>query len=40
MTFQPFVHNIQIGVGVGMLASCIRKQNQVHGDTVLVQPYQ
>ena len=23
---------------MGMLAACIRKQNQVNGDTVLVQP--
>ena len=37
MAFQPFVHNIQIGVGVGMFTACIRKQDQVNRDMVLVQ---
>ena len=35
---QPAIHDIQIGVGMGMLAARIRKQDQVNGDTVLVQP--
>ena len=36
---QPAVHCVQIGVCVGMFAARIRKQDQVHRDTVLVQPY-
>ena len=40
MVLQPAVHHIQIGVGVGMLCPCIRKEDQVHRDTVLVQPDQ
>lgn len=38
MILQPAIHDIQIGVGMGMLAARIRKQDQVNGDTVLVQP--
>ena len=34
---QPAIHDIQIGVGMGMLAARIRKQDQVNGDTVLMQ---
>ena len=40
MVLQPAVHHLQIGVGVGMLCPRIRKENQVHRDTVLVQPDQ
>ena len=40
MVLQPVIHHIQMGVGVGMLCPRIRKENQVHRDTVLVQPYQ
>jgi len=38
VVLQPAVHHLQIGVGVGMLCPRIRKENQVHRDTVLVQP--
>ena len=31
---QPAIHDIQIGVGMGMLAARIRKQDQVNGDRV------
>ena len=34
---QPAVHNVQVGIGVGMLRPGIRKEDQVHRDTVLVQ---
>ena len=40
MVLQPVIHHIQIGVGVGMLCPRIRKEDQVHRDTVLVQPDQ
>ena len=38
MILQPAIHDIQIGVGMGMLAARICKQDQVNRDTVLVQP--
>lgn len=36
VVLQPAVHHLQIGVGVGMLCPRIRKEDQVHRDTVLV----
>ena len=39
VTFKPSIHNVKIGVCVRMLAARIRKEDQVHGDTVLLQPY-
>lgn len=40
MVLQPGIHHLQIGIGVGMLRPRIRKEDQVHRDTVLVQPNQ
>lgn len=40
MVLQPRIHHLQIGVGMGMLRPRIRKEDQVHRDTVLVQPDQ
>ena len=40
VVLQPSVHDVQVGVGVGMLRPRIRKEDQVHRDTVLVQPDQ
>ena len=40
VALQPGIHHLQIGVGVGMLRPRIRKEDQVHRDTVLVQPNQ
>ena len=34
---QPAVHDVQVGIGVGMLRPGIRKEDQVHRDAVLVQ---
>ena len=41
VVLQPTVHHLQIGVGVGMFRPRIRKEDQIHWDTVLlVQPNQ
>ena len=37
VVLQPAVHDVQIGIGVGMLRPGIRKEDQVHRDAVLVQ---
>ena len=37
MFLQPAVHDVQIGIGVGMFRPGIRKEDQVHRDVVLVQ---
>ena len=33
---QPAVHDVQVGVGVGVFRPGIRKEDQVHRDVVLV----
>ena len=38
VVLQPGIHHLQIGIGMGMLRPRIRKEDQVHRDTVLVQP--
>ena len=38
MFFQPLIHDIQISVGMRMLAARICKQDQINGNVVLVQP--
>lgn len=40
VAFQPIVHDIQIGIGVGMFGPSVGKQNQVYWDVVLMQPNQ
>ena len=37
VVLQPAVHDVQVGIGVGMLRPGIRKEDQVYRDTVLVQ---
>ena len=37
MFFQPLIHDVQISVGMRMLAARICKQDQVNGNVVLVQ---
>ena len=37
MFFQPLIHDIQISVGMRMLAARICKQDQINGNVVLVQ---
>ena len=37
VVLQPAVHDVQVGIGVGMLRPGIRKEDQVHRDAVLVQ---
>ena len=37
MFFQPLIHDIQISVGMRMLAARICKQDQINGNMVLVQ---
>ena len=40
VVLQPGIHHLQIGIGMGMLRPRIRKEDQAHRDTVLVQPDQ